>query len=184
MAIEKVLHDRRSLRTPAPDALGLEQVGQLCWAAQGVTDGKGHRTASSALATYPLELYVLAGQVTGLQPGMYHYEPASHSLQTFAAVDRRAELVDKAIGQQWIATAPVVFVITGRAAKMTKMADRAQAFMNVEAGLATQGLFLQATSLGLGSTFVGGFKPKEAAAVLALPEGDEILAVLPVGKRP
>lgn len=184
MSVEKALHDRRSLRAPSPDALTLEQVGQLCWAAQGVTDDKGHRTASSAHATYPLELYVLAGAVNGLQPGMYHYEPASHSLQIAGAVDRRAELVEKGIGQAWIASAPAVFVITGRADKMAKMKERAAAFMNVEAGLATQGFFLQATSLGLGSTFVGGFKPQEARAALGLSEAEEILAVLPVGRKP
>lgn len=184
MSLEKALHGRRSLRSPLADPLTLEQVGQLCWAAQGLTDDKGHRTASSAHATYPLELYVLAGSVNGLRPGMYRYEPASHSLQLAGAVDRRAELVDKGIGQVWIATAPAVFVITGRAEKMAKMKDRSTAFMNVEAGLATQGFFLQATSLGLGSTFVGGFKPVEARAALGLSEAEEILAVLPVGRRP
>ncbi len=184
MSVERALHDRRSLRAPSADALTLEQVGQLCWAAQGVTDGKGHRTASSARASYPLELYVLAGAVNGLQPGMYRYEPASHALQIAGAVDRRAELVEKSIGQAWISTAPAVFVITGRADKMAKMKDRAVAFTNVEAGLATQGFFLQATSLGLGSTFVGGFEPRDARAVLGLSEAEEILAVLPVGRRP
>jgi SagB-type dehydrogenase family enzyme len=183
MSVEKALHERRSLRTPRADPLTLEQVGQLCWAAQGITDAKGHRTASSAHASYPLELYVLAGSVEGLRPGTYRYEPASHALQIAGAVDRRAALVDEGIGQAWIAGAPAIFVVTGSAGKMTKVKERAQGLMNVEAGLAAQGFFLQATSLGLGSTYVGGFKPQQAAAVLGLPDGQEVLAVLPVGRR-
>ena len=67
-SVERALHERRSWRDPAPTPLALAQVGQLCWAAQGVTDDKGHRTAPSAMAVYPLDLYVLAGAVTDLAP--------------------------------------------------------------------------------------------------------------------
>jgi nitroreductase len=76
-----------------------------------------------------------------------------------------------------------VFVITGNVAKMSGAGDRAAEFVAIEAGLAAQGFFLQAEALGLGSTYVGGFRPKEARQALALPEGEEVLAVLPVGRR-
>ena len=189
VSVEAALKTRRSVRSFAPDPLTLEEIGQLCWAAQGVTDEKGHRTAPSARAVYPLELHVLAGAVTGLPPGHYRYRPASHSLELVAAGDRRAELDREAVGQPWIATAPAVLVLSGRPAKLgggddARERERAARFTWVEAGLAAQGFFLEATAMGLGSTYVGGFRPAETRAVLGLPAGEEPLAVLPVGRRP
>jgi SagB-type dehydrogenase family enzyme len=191
VSIEAALKQRRSVRSFAPPPLTLEEVGQLCWAAQGVTDDKGHRTAPSARAIYPLEVYVAAGTVTGLSPGLYRYQPASHSLQLVATGDKRADLDQKAVGQSWmpIAKAAAVFVISGTAAKTSGGGDpaaseRGARFMWVEAGLAAQGFFLQATALGLGSTYVGGFRPAETQAVLGLPSSEEVLAILPVGRRP
>ena len=184
ISVEQALHDRRSLRSPAVTPLTLAEVGQLCWAAQGVTDAKGHRTAPSAMALYPLELYVLAGTVTDLAPGFYHYDPATHSLQLVATGDKRAEFNEQAVGQDWISGAPAIFVITGSVGKLTRMKDRGRPYMYVEAGLAAQGFFLQATALGLGSTYVGGFSPQEARLALGLPESEEVIGVLPVGHRP
>ena len=184
VSVEKALAERRSLRTPAATALTLEEVGQLCWAAQGVTDNKGHRTAPSALAVYPLELYVIAGAVVGLAPGLYRYDPAKHGLMLVTAGDQRTDFEEKGVGQTWIAKAPVIFVIAGTTDKVAKMKERGPQFMAIEAGLAAQGFFLEATALGLGSTFVGGFKPAEARAALGLPSGQEVLAVLPIGHKP
>ena len=191
VSVESALKQRRSVRLFAPGPLSLEEVGQLCWAAQGVTDEKGHRTAPSARATYPLELYLLAGNVTGLAPGLYRYLPSGHSLKLVAAGDRRADLDRKAVGQSWmpIGTAPAVFVLSGTASRIAGSGDsaareRSVHFMWVEAGLAAQGFFLEATALGLGSTYVGGYRPQVAQDLLGLPGSEEVLAVLPVGRRP
>jgi len=184
MSVEAALHQRRSLRAPVATPLSLEDVGQLCWAAQGITDDKGHRTAPSAMATYPLQVYLLAGSVADLLPGLYRYLPAGHALERLAAGDRRADFERRAVGQSWVARAPAVFVITGTLARMGSMGERGALFMAVEAGLAAQGFFLQAEALGLGSTYVGGFRPGDARRALDLPDGEEILAVLPVGRRP
>ncbi|MBI5546974.1 MAG: SagB/ThcOx family dehydrogenase [Deltaproteobacteria bacterium] len=184
VSVEKALKERRSLRRPSPAALSLAEIAQLAWSAQGVTDEKGHRTAPSAMATYPLELYVLAGSVAGLAPGLYRYRPEKHDLVLVAAGDKRAELVEKAIGQDWILKAPAVFVITGFAERMeAKIKERSSSFIWVEAGLAAQSFFLEATALGMGSTYVGGFKPDATRSVLGLAAGEEPLAVLPVGKK-
>ncbi len=184
VSVEAALHQRRSVRAPGRTPLALADVGQLCWAAQGVTDTRGHRTAPSAMARYPLQVYLLAGSVDGLAPGLYRYLPAGHALELVASGDRRAEFERRAVGQSWVAYAPVVFVITGDVSKMGSMGGRAAQFMAVEAGLAAQGFFLQAQALGLGSTYVGGYRPEDARRALNVPEGEEVLAVLPVGRRP
>lgn len=184
VSVEKALKTRRTLRTPAAKALPLTDVGQLCWAAQGVTDDKGHRTAPSARATYALELYVLAGNVTGLPAGLYRYRPEKHDLVRVTEGDQRKDFVQAAIGQGWIENAPVVFVVTGSAERQRpKIAERNAEFLAVETGLAAQGLFLQATALGLGGTFVGGFKPDAARAFLKLPATEDVFAVLPIGAK-
>jgi SagB-type dehydrogenase family enzyme len=182
-SVEAALHQRRSVRNPAATPLTLAEVGQLCWAAQGVTDDKGHRTASSARGAYPLQLYVLAGAVDGLPPGLYRYLPAGHAVEIVAAGDARKDFEERGVGQPWIARAPAIFVITGSISKMTGMGDRGAQFMAVEAGIAAQGFFLQAGALGLGSTFVGGFRPREARDALGLAAGEEVLGVLPVGRK-
>lgn len=187
VSVEQALATRRSVRGMGDRPLSLAEVGQLCWAAQGVTDEKGHRTAPSAMATYPLDVYVVADAVADLTPGLYRYQPAGHALvpYTGAATARpplRDALVEKAIGQDWITTAPAILVITGTVKRMgERFIDRRRDFMCVEAGLAAQGFFLQATALGLCSTYVGGFDSEAARAFLALPAGEEVLAVLPVG---
>ncbi len=179
--VERALKQRRSVRSFAPGALRIEDIAQLCWAAQGITDAKGHRTAPSARATYPLELYVLVGDVTGIPAGIYHYRPDRHDLVRMTAVDPRPEFVSQGVGQDWIATAPATFVLTGVSARTTKGTgdDR---FVWVEAGLAAENFFLQAVALGLGSTYVGGFKPDGVRSFLQLPAGEEPLGVLPVGR--
>jgi SagB-type dehydrogenase family enzyme len=190
VSIEATLKQRRSERYFAAKPLTLAEVGQLCWAAQGVTSTDHHRTAPSARAIYPLELYVAAGSVTGLSTGFYHYRPANHSLELIDATDKRADLDQRAVSQSWnpIAKAPTVFVISGNVAKMADTTDplvheRAAQFTWVEAGLAAQGLFLEATAMGLGSVFTGGFRPKDAHAVLGLPSSEEVLGILPVGRK-
>jgi hypothetical protein len=68
-AFGALLRERRTVRTVSPDPLTLAQVGQLLWAAQGITSPDGFRTAPSAGALYPLELHLIAGAVTGLPVG-------------------------------------------------------------------------------------------------------------------
>jgi SagB-type dehydrogenase family enzyme len=184
VTLEKALKKRRSLREFSAAPLTLLEIGQLCWAAQGTTDSKGHRTAPSAKALYPLELYVIVASVQGLSPGFYHYETAAHTLTTVSTGNIREEFVKKAVGQDWITKAPAIFVISGKAKKMAGMNERGKQFMAIETGLAAQGLLLEETALGLGGTFVGGFDPPKARAVLGLSAEEEVLAVLPCGNKP
>lgn len=180
--LAKALATRRSHRDLAENELSLQALGQLLWAAQGKTDEKGHRTAPSAMARYALETYVVAAKVKGLAPGLYKYASATHSLTLLRAGELRDGLVDQAIGQNWIKAAPAVLVLCGVAERMVgKNGESMAKFMYVEAGLAAQNFFLQVTALGLGSTYVGGFKPVELSRYLALPANEEAIAVLPVG---
>jgi len=184
MSLERCLHLRRSVRAFAEAPLRLDEVSQLLWAAQGVTGEGGLRTAPSAGARYPLEVYFLAGKVEGLAAGIYKYRPAGHSLRQVAGGDRRRDLAQAALGQQFIAEAPGVFVIAGvyeRTAQ--RYGERASRYVHIEVGHAGQNICLQAVALGLGSVTVGAFRDEQVKRVVGMPAEEAPLYVLPVGRR-
>ena len=184
MPLEAALQQRRSLRAFADAPLTLAQAGQLLWAAQGQTAADGRRTAPSAGALRPLELHLVAGAVQGLAPGVYRYRPTRHALARVAAGDPRAALAAVAHGgQQWLQQAPALVVVSGVVARSAgRYGERAERFVVLEAGAATQNLLLQAVALGLGATFVGAFNEAALARLLVLPSGERPLALVPVGR--
>jgi SagB-type dehydrogenase family enzyme len=182
LAVEAALRVRRSLRyygTPVPD---LGDVAQLAWAAQGVTHPDGYRTAPSAGALYPLELYVVAGRVAGLPAGVHHYLPADHVLEPVFAGDCREALAAAAWDQDCIARAPLSMVLAGAFGRTErKYRDRGERYVWLEAGCAAENLALQAVALGLGSVVVAAFRDAEVSAVLRLPFFERPLLIQPVG---
>jgi SagB-type dehydrogenase family enzyme len=183
MSLEAALWARHSTRSLSRDSISLADVGQLLWAAQGVNRPDGHRTAPSAGATYPLELYLVAARVKDLAPGVYHYVPQGHQLETVAAGDRLQSLVDSATHQAWQADAAAVVVFAAayeRAAR--RFRERAERYVPMDVGFAGQNLYLQAAALGLGTTFAGSFQDSALAAVVGLPAGQRPLGVMAVGR--
>ncbi|MCR4428659.1 MAG: SagB/ThcOx family dehydrogenase [Caldiserica bacterium] len=174
LTLEEVLKARRSIRSFKEKELTLEQVGQLLWAAQGITSPDGKRAAPSAGALYPLEVYYFCSQFWG------RYDPEEHSLEILGREDRREEIAKASLNQSWIAQAPGIFVIVGFVERTAvKYGERAERYVTLEAGHACQNLLLEAVALGLGGTSVGAFWDDQIKAILeieALP-----LYVVPVG---
>lgn len=180
--LQQLLMQRRSIRSFRPAPLSLTQLGQLLWAAQGITHSEGLRTAPSAGALYPLELYAVVGAVDGLKPGIYHYHPGEHRLSKVADGDRREELARAAHGQSWIARAAVVIAFGAIYERTTrKYGERGVRYVHMEVGYAGENVHLQASALGLGTTVVGAYDDDEVAAVLGLPANTQPLALMPVG---
>jgi len=108
--------------------------------------------------------------------------PARHALERSGRGDRRARLGRAALGQDWLAEAPAVFVIAAVYERTAvKYGSRAERYVHMEAGHAGQNLFLQAVALGLGTVVVGAFRDEEVAEVLELPAGVKPLSLMPVG---
>jgi SagB-type dehydrogenase family enzyme len=186
MSVENALMQRRSIRSFTKEPLTLAQISQLCWAAQGVTDNKGHRTSPSAMATYPLELYLLAGNVTDLPSGVYHYSPQGHNLTAIAEGNKIPELFNSSMGgkEDWRKSAPAVFIVTGVFERMNKIPGQdLSRFVYVEAGTASENLLLEVVSLGLGSTYTAGFDENKTREYLSLDFGETPIAILPVGHK-
>ncbi len=182
-SVERALRQRRSVREFSGAAISLEDVGQLLWSAQGITGPEGLRAAPSAGALYPLEIMLVAGNVTGLAPGVYSYSPAGHTLRAQAAGDRRAALAQGALGQAWMQRAPAIIVFCAAETRTTrKYGRRGISYIYIEVGHAAENVFLQAQALGLVAAVVGAFDERQLAPLLQLPGGEEPLYLMPVGK--
>ncbi len=182
-ALQETLRQRRSLRSFSSRALSLEQASQLLWAAQGITSAAGERTAPSAGALYPLELYLVAGAIEGLPAGLYKYRPDGHELHRRASGDLRHRLAGAALRQDFIKDAPATIAITGVYERVTrKYGGRGERYTHMEVGHAGQNLYLQATALGLGTVMVGAFRDDRVSEVLRLPKAERPLALMPVGR--
>ena len=184
VSIEQSLLGRRSIRSYTGEPLTLQEISQLLWAAQGVTDPRGFRTAPSAGALYPLELYVVAGDVHNLTSGVYRYEPDEHQLVRIVDGDRRAELADAALAQSCVEEGAIAFVFTAVYERTTvKYGDRGIRYVHMEVGHAAENLCLQATAMDLGAVTIGAFYDEEVAELLNLPEDEQPLYIIPVGRK-
>ena len=97
-SVERALLERRSVRQYRDEPISVADLSQLLWAAQGVTQASGLRTAPSAGALYPLEVYAVVGTVDGLPAGIYRYDPQAHDLTRTVTGDRRAALSQASAG--------------------------------------------------------------------------------------
>jgi SagB-type dehydrogenase family enzyme len=182
LSLEEALQRRRSVRAFATDGLSLAELAQLLWAAQGITSRSGGRTAPSAGALYPLEVYVAVGEVAGLERGVYRYVPQGHRIELVATGDRRSALAAAALGQRWFEEAPAVIVFTAVYERITgKYRERGVRYAQLEAGHAAENLLLEVTALGLGAAVVGAFEDGRVREVLGLPASVEPLELVPVG---
>jgi SagB-type dehydrogenase family enzyme len=184
VTLEQAIAQRRSVREYAPGALTLAEVTQLMWVAQGITSPDGKRATPSARAVYPLQVWLVANEVTGLPAGIYRYEPKEHALALVAAGPQRDSVAAAARGQAAIQhAAAVVAVIGDSALAATKFRGNADRWLGMEAGFVVQDVYLEATALGLGTVMVGGFDETAVRRALGVPPGWEALALMPVGRR-
>jgi SagB-type dehydrogenase family enzyme len=185
ISVEEALARRRSIREYADEPLTIDQVMQLLWAAQGITNAQyGFRTAPSAGGTYPLEIYLVTkpSGVVGVEAGIYRYEPRSHTLINVIRGDFSGQLMAAALDQEWVGAAPINFVITTIAERTTsKYGERGVRYVWQETGHAAQNIYLQAVALGLGNVVVGGFHDAEVQRILGLSDFEKPAYVIPIG---
>ena len=157
--VEEAIQKRRSIRELGGGRVELSDVAQLLWAAQGITDdSRGRRAAPSAGAKYPIELYVKEGDV-------------------------RKELCKEALSQEWVRDAELVIVIAAIYERtMEKYGERGVRYVHIEVGAVAENIYLQAESLGLGTTFVGAFSDDGVKKVLGIAYAMP-LGIMPVGTR-
>jgi SagB-type dehydrogenase family enzyme len=176
MSLDEALAKRRSSRSfgPAPSRA---ELGQLLWAAQGVTDpAQGLRAAPSAGAIHPLVVFVVSAD------GTFRYEPATHALRRLSSDDRRAALSTAALEQT--SGAGTSLVVVARVDRTrAKYGARAERYVALEAGHAVQNVLLEATAHGLAAVPIGAFDDDAVRAVVGVDKAALPLYVVPIGRR-
>ena len=182
LSVEAAMHRRKSVRSYAAKALTIAEVSQLLWAAQGINRQNGMRTAPSAGALYPLEVYLVAGNVDDLPPGVYHYHPHKHALELIAKGDLRPDLTRAALRQNCIENGAINLVL-GAVYERTaiKYGSRAGRYVHMEIGHAAQNIYLQAAALDLGTVVVGAFDDERVQRTLMMKGNEAPLCIMPVG---
>jgi len=190
VSVEKALANRRSHRQFQDKSISTEQLSQILWAAYGITLPRpnepnlrgGLRTAPSAGARYPLEIYVVVGNVEGLEPGVYRYISEEHKLVKTVSGDVRNELSEAALGQRMISAAPVTVFYSAVFERITeRYGDRGIYYAYIELGHSAQNVYLQVEALQLGTCAIGAFTDDSVRQVLNLPENEEPLYLMPIG---
>ena len=178
MSLEATLAARHSVREFQPHALTIDEIGQLLWAAQGVTHAKTRRTAPSASGLNALETYVITAD------GIDRYLPAEHALEPLHDGDVFAALEEATGGQPCVASAPLVVafsIVPGRVSGRHGE-ERAIRYSDFEAGHAGQNLLLQAVALDLGGVPVGSFDDRAVCQLLELPDGEKPRYLFALGR--
>jgi len=183
ISVETALQQRRSIREFSESPLTITEVSQLLWSAQGITYQGRYRTAPSAGALYPLEMFLVVGNVADLGVGVYKYLPATHQLALMEREDKRSALATAALDQSWVRENAALLVFAAVEKRTTvKYGLRGIGYVYIEVGHAAQNVFLQAQSLGLGAAVVGAFDDEQTRKILNLPEDHHVLYLMPVGR--
>jgi SagB-type dehydrogenase family enzyme len=184
MPVELAINNRRSVRDYSDKPLTIKEVSQLLWSAQGITnEERSLRAAPSAGATYPLELYLVVDDVTGLEEGVYHYIPKGHYIKKIKDEQIKGELTTAALGQSFISDAPIILVISAVYERTTvRYGDRGKRYVHMEVGHVAENIYLQAESLDMGTVVVGAFADEKVKQLIGMKDKEIPMYIMPVGK--
>jgi SagB-type dehydrogenase family enzyme len=193
VSVEEALQSRRSVRTYMNLPLSLAEVSQLLWAAYGlnkpIEDAPdflrgGLRTAPSAGALYPLDVYLVARNVTGLASGIYLYKSETHQLITLVGVDRWQDVSDAGFNQPHFETAAAAIVYSAIFERNTqKYGERGrERYVCMDLGHSAENVYLQAYALKIGTCAIGAFSDLALKQVIRMTRAEEPLYIMPLGK--
>lgn len=158
LSVFDAIVSRRSVREYADTPLTLEELSTLLFTTQGVTEPDGKRAAPSAGALYPMETYAVVNNVDGLDSGLYHYLPQTHSLELLKRGEFGADMARLCVNQPWLSDAATDIVWTAVHSRTTsKYGQRGLRYIDMEAGHISENLYLQGNSIGLGVVAIGAF---------------------------
>jgi len=176
ITLAQAMAERRTQREFSQQAVSLNIVQRLLWAAYGVSEDAGKRTSPSAHALHPLRLYTCVGRIEGVEPGVYAIAPNARDMNLHIDHDVRADLERVALEDQpWIGNAAgIITICADMVAATSAFADqppygtRGQRYVHIEAGAAAQNIYLQTAAEGLACVLVAGIQDEATAGVLNL----------------
>jgi SagB-type dehydrogenase family enzyme len=170
----------------------LAALAQLLFFSAGLTKrkvypgGESHhfRAAPSTGALYQTEVYVVAGAVAGLEPGVYHFCPGDFALRRLRAGDHRAALAAATGRGDLVRDAPATVILTAIHWRNTwKYRARAYRHFFWDAGTLLATLLATATAGDVTAQVLLAFADSPVNALLGLDAAREgSLALVPLGR--
>jgi SagB-type dehydrogenase family enzyme len=193
VSVEEALKNRRSIRTYKDTALTLLEISQLLWSAYGISQPVedapdflrgGLRTAPSAGARYPLELYLVARNVKDLPQGIYWYKSETHQLVCISEEDRWEALSEAGLQQSHFQTAAAAIVYSAVFERnMEKYGERGrERYVCMDLGHSAENVYLQAYALKIGTCAIGAFSDMGLKLAVGMTRPEEPLYIMPIGK--
>ena len=173
--------------------LAIEALSSLLGHAIGI----GRRVSAYGRTDYPLSVapsggglnsvavYVAVRQVDGLLPGIYSYQPVTHVLTTHVTGDPTERMRDVYLQAEFPTTVAVSLILVGRLRRvLAKYPLRHYRVLHIDAGIATQNLYLVGTALGLSCCAVTGYRDQSVKDLLQLDKGEIPTIIFAVGNPP
>jgi len=171
-SLETALKNRVTIREITGKDISIEKLNSLIWAAYANTHRDGQikmRTAPSAGATYPVEIYLAVERVEGLSNGIYRYDTKVEQLRLTAAGSYLGQICSISLDQDFIPLSNAAFIRVYNPARIENKYDRdSKKYALLECGHIAQNILLAATAMNLGAVPVGAFYENKMADILKL----------------
>lgn len=181
------LRKRRSVRDYKAQTVSLKELSQILWGSYGVTAkewGYYLKTAPSAGALYPIEIYVASFNVEGLKKGIYHFNPKDMTLIGVFEGDFSGEITSACLGQDFILDSAFTLVLTAIPSRtMGRYRERGVRYILMDLGCIIQNIYLSLTAMNMGGCIIGAFSDSAMNKIMNLnPEKELVLALFSAGK--
>lgn len=186
MSVAEALKLRRSVRRFKKQPLTLEQLSTLLYYTVGVKGsswGIPLRMFPSAGALQPIETYIQVNNVSGLEKGIYHYEPDEHILVLLKTGDFSREMYLYSLQQDHVRDAPVNIILTIILDRTeSKYGYRAYRYALLDTGHVGENIYLVSTAMGLGTCAVGAYYDRDIDRLIGVDGVTEFsMIIYPVG---
>ncbi len=166
----RILEDRRSIRDYSQTPLTIDQLGEFLFRAaravtvqdpdpdRGIFYQSTTRPSPSGGAMHPFEIYPLINECTGIEPGLFHYNPKAHTLSRVSKVtDETEQLLDNACMATNLQYEPGILMVVAARFQRTgwKYESIAYSLILKDLGALYQTFYLVATAMDLAPCAIG-----------------------------
>ncbi len=188
LPLDEAIRKRKSVRTFSDQPMILDELSYVLWASTGIRDSRGgqdFRTTPSAGALYPIETYIIANSVQGIDAGLYHYDIKGHALELLWSGELGKGIAHAALEQDMCAHAPIVLIWTAIFERSRwKYGQRAYRYVYLDAGHVAANLALSAVAMGMGSCQIAATFDDEVNELLGIDGVEESVLYLSVVGHP
>src|SRR6266567_7202216 len=169
----------------------LQDLARILYFAAGITKQRKYpggetffRAAACTGALYEIEVYVVTGDLKGLDAGVYHFNPADVSLRLLRQGDFRGNLAQGTEMEPAVARAPTTIICTGIYWRNAwKYQARTYRHFGWDSGTLLANMLAVSAASGLPAKIVLGFVDAEMNHLLDLDTRYEVsLCLVPIGR--